>query len=313
MSAAAVRLTTDGAVRVRVSAHDLGTGTYTVLGQIAAEDLGVPVDRVSVSLGSSDLPIGPMSAGSSTTASAGSAVRLACRKARTELLAMARDAAPFAGRDCGPLDIVGGRIVAADGASLALNALVAELVNGSFEATAQFTPRQLGSDQVASALDGRLAQAGPFSDTHTMFSFGAQFAEVRVDPLTHRVALGRLVGVFACGRIINPRTARSQLMGGMIWGASHALMEEGVFDRPRTRFANTDLAGYHFAVSADVPDITVEMIHEDDDEVNPLGVKGVGETGVVGMAPAIANAVHHATGIRVRRTPILVDSLLGQD
>jgi len=313
VSAAAVRVTADGTVQVRVSAHDLGTGTYTILGQIAAEDFGVPVNHVSVSLGSSDLPIGPMSAGSSTTASAGSAVRLACRKARAELLAMACDAAPFAGRDCGPLDIVGGRIVASDGAALALDALVARLPNGSFEAAAQFTPRQLSSDQVNSALDGRLAQAGPFSDTHTMFSFGAQFAEVRVDPLTRRVALGRLVGVFACGRIINPRTARSQLMGGMIWGASHALMEEGVFDRSRARFANTDLASYHFAVNADVPDVTVDMIHEDDDEVNLLGVKGVGETGVVGMAPAIANAIHHATGIRARRTPILVDALLEQD
>lgn len=312
-SAAAVRVTADGLVQVRVGAHDLGTGTYTILAQIAAADLGVLADSVTVLLGSSDLPIGPMSAGSSTTASAGSAVRLACRKARTALLSIARSAVPFAGRDCGQLDIVGGRITGADGASMALGALVAGLPEGTFQVMDQFVPHELSESQVKCALDGRLAQAGPFSDTHTMFSFGAQFAEVRVDPLTRRVALGRLVGVFACGRIINPRTARSQLMGGMIWGASHALMEEGVFDRRRAQFANNDLAGYHFAVNADVPHVTVEMIHEDDDVVNPLGVKGVGETGVVGMAPAIANAIHHATGIRVRRTPILIDSLLEKD
>jgi xanthine dehydrogenase YagR molybdenum-binding subunit len=312
-SAASVRVTADGGVQVRVGAHDLGTGTYTVLSQIAAEDLGIPVARVSVSLGSSDLPIGPMSAGSSTTASAGSAVRLACRKARAELLAMARDVAPFAGRDCGRLEIADGSILGADGSTLALNALVAGLPGGAFEVVDQYAPRELSEDQVRSALDGRLAQAGPFGDTHTMFSFGAQFAEVQVDPLTLHVTLGRLVGVFACGRIINPRTARNQLAGGMIWGAGHALMEEGVFDRRRARFANNDLDGYHFAVNADVSKVVVEMIDEDDDVVNPLGAKGVGETGVVGMAPAIANAIHHATGVRVRRTPILVDSLLEQD
>ena len=279
-SDASVRVTAEGA-EVRIGAHDLGTGAYTVLRQIAADALEVPIDRVRVLLGSSDLPIGPMASGSSTTASAGSAVHIVCRKAR-ELLGETGD--PLAAAD--------------------------QLPDGMLETTARFAPRALKPDQVESAMKGRLALTEPFSDTHTMFSFGAQFAEVRVDPLTYRVTLGRLVGVFACGRIINPRTACSNLIGGMIWGAGHALMEEGLFDHARARFANTDLGSYHFAANADVPDILAETIDELDEVVNPLGVKGVGEIGVIGVAPAIASAIHHATGIRLRRTPFLIDQLL---
>ena len=119
-----------------------------------------------------------------------------------------------------------------------------------------------------------------------------------------------MVGVFACGRIINPRTARSNLAGGMVWGASFALLEESQVDRPRARFANTDLAGYHISTNADIGEVVVETIHEDDSVVNPIGAKAVGEIGIVGMNAAIANAVYHATGVRVRKTPILVEDLL---
>lgn len=309
-SQASLRLTADGRAEIGVSATDLGTGAYTILRQIAAEDLGLPVGSVIVKLGSSDLPVGPMAAGSSTTASAGSAVRLAARTARRTLLAAAVRSGPLKGSDPASLGIANGDVVAPDGRRVTVATLVRAMPNAVLQEKVEWAPRELDQKKVRDSLGGKLGQAGPFGDTHTMFSFGAQFAEVCVDPLTRRVTLARLVGTFAAGRIINPRTAHSQLMGGMIWGASHGLMEEAVVDIPRARFANTDLGGYHFATNADIRDVVVEMLHEEDKEVNLLGAKGVGELGVIGVAPAIANAVHHATGVRVRKTPILIDDVI---
>jgi xanthine dehydrogenase YagR molybdenum-binding subunit len=142
-------------------------------------------------------------------------------------------------------------------------------------------------------------------------SFGAQFAEVRVDSLTGEVRVPRLLGVFAAGRIVNPTTARSQFIGGMTMGLSMALHEESVLDREFGDYLNHDLAQYHFAACADVVDIDAAWVEEVDDRVNPVGVKGIGEIGIVGTAAAIANAVHHATGIRIRDLPITLDRLLG--
>jgi xanthine dehydrogenase YagR molybdenum-binding subunit len=165
---------------------------------------------------------------------------------------------------------------------------------------------------MAAGLGGGMAFAGPVTKTHTSFSFGAQFAEVHVDPLLRTIRVARMVGVFACGRIMNARTARSNLAGGMIWGASFALLEESRVDRARARFTNTDLAGYHISTNADIGDVVVETIDETDSVINAIGAKAVGEVGIVGMPAAIANAVYHATGIRVRKTPILVEDLLGE-
>ncbi len=159
-------------------------------------------------------------------------------------------------------------------------------------------------------LAGGMAFSEVAGEKYASYSFGAQFAEVHVDPLLRTVRVARMVGVFGCGRIINPRTARSNLIGGMIWGASFALLEETQIDRPRARMANTDLAGYHFSTNADIGEVICETVDEDDRVVNPIGAKGVGEIGIVGMPAAIANAVFHATGTRVRKTPILVEDLL---
>ena len=275
-AAARVRLFPDGRARVAIGAHELGQGVTNVLAQIAAARLGLPADRVMVDVGDSDLPVGPMAGGSSTTASAGSAVDAACRL----VLARARDGA--AGR----------------------------APDGAVEATAAWCPEGLDEAAMQDAMTGARIKTGPFSATHAMFSFGAHFVEVRVEPLTNRISLGRMVGVFDCGKIINPRTAHGNLAGGMIWGASHALMEQTVVDHAQGRFANTDLGSYHFAVHADIGDVVVETIEIEDRAVNPLGVKSVGEIGVVGIGAAIANAVHHATGVRVRKMPILLDDLV---
>ncbi len=279
-SRARVRLTTGGRAEVLVAAHDMGTGAYTVLAQIAAQELGLPVTGVTVRLGDSGLPAGPMSAGSMTTGSAGSAVRAAARAVRDRL--------PATGT-------------------------VADPPGGVLEAEAAWAPPELDAEAARRGLDAEargFAQAGAVSATHAMFSHGAQFVEVLVDPGTRRIRLGRMVGVFACGRIINPRTVRSQLAGGMIWGAGHALLEETQVDPALARFTNTDLGGYHIACNADIGEVTVETVDETDEVVNPLGAKGVGEIGVVGTAAAVANAVRHATGIRVRELPVLVDDVL---
>ena len=311
-AAAHVALTADGLLRVRTSAHDVGTGAYTILGQVAADVLGVADEQVRVELGDSNLPSGPMSGGSVTTGSAGSAVHMAAMALREKLLAVATaGTGPFAGRDPAALQFAGGHVVGADGAAHSLADVLKASPAGSLEAGAEWKPDTMDAGKMQYGLLGGFAIEGPVTATHAIYSFGAQFAEVRIDPLLRTIRVARMVGAFACGRIINPRTARSNLAGGMVWGASFALLEETKVDRPRARFANQDLAGYHISSCADIGDVTVEMVDETDTVVNAIGAKAVGEIGIVGMPAAIANAVYHATGIRVRKTPILIEDLLG--
>ena len=167
----------------------------------------------------------------------------------------------------------------------------------------------MDDEKAKGGLDGSMAMTGPVSDVSS-FSFGAQFAEVHVDPILRTIRVARMVGVFACGTIVNERTAHSNLAGGMVWGAGFALLEQSKIDGPQAKFANADLAGYHIATSADIGDVVVETIPETDTAVNLIGAKAVGEIGIVGMPAAIANAVYNATGIRVRKTPILIEDLL---
>ena len=217
---------------------------------------------------------------------------------------------PFAGRDPAALQFAGGYVVGADGAAHSLADLLKASPAGSLDASAEWKPDTMPADKAQYGLLGGFAIEGPITKTHAIYSFGAQFAEVRVDPLLRTVRVARMVGAFACGRVINPRTARSNLMGGMIWGASFALLEETQVDRPRARFANQDLASYHISTCADIGEVTAEIVDETDTVVNAIGAKAVGEIGIVGMPAAIANAVYHATGIRVRKTPILIEDLL---
>ncbi len=303
-SSARVRLSADGTCVVYCGAHDLGTGAYTVLGQVAADVLGVPDELVRVHLGDSTLPSGPVAGGSITTGSSGAAVHMAALAVRDRLLAAAGDGNPAG------WSLAGGQVIGPDGHGRPVAEVVGAVTGGVIEETADWKPDSLSDDQMRAGLAGGMAFSGPTTEKYASYSFGAQFAEVHVDPLLRTVRVARMVGVFACGRIINPRTARSNLAGGMVWGASFALLEESQVDRPRARFANTDLAGYHISTNADIGEVVVETIHEDDLVVNPIGAKAVGEIGIVGMNAAIANAVYHATGVRVRKTPILVEDLL---
>ncbi|KOG62469.1 xanthine dehydrogenase [Streptomyces griseoflavus] len=252
-SVAAVEYMGEGRYRVDIAAADLGTGAWTVLAQIAADRLDVPLDAVELRLGDTALPKATVAGGSSGTAMWGSAIVAAARTFRKRH-----------GHDPSPGD----------------------------HAQAE-TP------------------GNPHAERFAMHAFGAQFVEVRVDADTGEIRVPRLLGVFAAGRIINPRTARSQLIGGMTMGLSMALHEETVTDPRYGLLVNHDLANYHVTANADVHRIEAHWIDEDDPYVNPLGIKGIGEIGITGTAAAVVNAVHHATGVRVREVPVMLDKVVG--
>ncbi len=282
---ARVTLRADGSARVDVAGQDSGQGTYTAMGQIAARELAIDPQRVQVILGDSKLPAGPGSSNSLATASLGSAVKLAADNIRTRL---------------------GLEGFTSDGRAKAFARLgVSEISElGEFMPPGKkpevFDMLRKGQVPFANQARGDESKGGK----PLMFAFGAEFVEVRVHRLTREIRVPRMTGAFAAGRIVNPRTARSQYMGAMIWGMASALLEATDVDEKRGRYVNTSLGEYLIAVNADVPQIDVIMVPEEDTEVNPLGVKGIGELGIVGTAAAIANAVHHATGKRIRDLPI---------
>lgn len=247
----------DGGYLVEVNATDIGTGARTVLAQVAADALGVPLDSVSIAIGHTGLPAAPLAGGSSGTASWGWAVHDACA-ALTARLERHRGALPDEGLSA-------------------------------------------SADTTQSAK-----QKSPYA----RHAFGAHFAEVRVDTVTGEVRVRRLLGVFAAGRILNPRTARSQFKGGMVMGIGMALTEHSTVDTAFGDFAERDLAGYHVPAHADVPVLEAHWIDEHDKHLNPMGSKGIGEIGIVGTAAAIGNAVSHATGRRLRELPLTPDRVL---
>ena len=288
---ARVTLTANGDAVVEVAGQDSGQGTYTVLGQIAARELQIAPQRVRVIMGDSGLPAGPASSNSLGTASLGSAVKLATDKIRARLGNAMPDgttrAAAFARRDVTEITELGEFLPFGK---------KPEVLDKLRKGQVPFANQARGDE----SKDGK----------PLMFAFGAEFVEVRVHRLTREIRVPRMTGAFAAGRIVNPRTARSQYMGAMIWGMSSALLEATEVDEKRGRYVNNNLGEYLMAVNADVPEIDVIMVPEEDHEVNPLGVKGIGELGIVGTAAAVANAVYHATGKRIRDLPIVMDKLL---
>jgi len=279
-SAARVRLDRSGAVTVETDMTDIGTGSYTILAQTAAEMLGVDIDRVTVRLGDSDYPDGAGSGGQFGAASSTAGVYAACVKLREKI-------AQQLGFSSANVEFVGGR-VRADGASRPLRDAVE---NGEL----------IGEDTMEYGdLDKRYAQQ----------TFAAHYVEVGVDADTGEIRIRRMLAVCAAGRIINPLAARSQIIGGMTMGAGAALMEELVVDKRAGFFVNHDLAGYEVPVHADIPHQDVIFLDEVDPTAGPLKAKGVGELGISGVPAAIANAVYNATGIRVREYPITLDKLL---
>jgi xanthine dehydrogenase YagR molybdenum-binding subunit len=309
---ARVRLLPNGQVRVQTAAHEIGNGVYTVLAQLAAERLGVPLSSVTVEVGDSMLPPAPVAGGSNTTASTCSAVLKACDAIRDKLFhaASAANDGPLAGRSPSEFSMTDGRAVAPDGAAEKLDDVFKRAGVSAIEEYAEYVPPGVKPEAIGQLYGGRSTQTGGPEGKYVMYGLGAEFVEVRIHPLTREIRVPRIVGAFAAGRIMNTRTARSQYMGGMIWGISSALHEATEIDRKRARYVNDNLADYLVPVNADIEQLEVILVPEEDDKVNPAGVKGIGEVANVGTAAAIANAVYHATGQRVRELPIRLEKLL---
>jgi xanthine dehydrogenase YagR molybdenum-binding subunit len=294
-SSAVARMRPDGTALVQAGTQDIGTGTYTIMTQIAADALAMPVEHVRFDLGDTTFPETPGSGGSQTASSTGSAVKMACLELRRRLARSAVNDArsPLYGLGEGALDAANG-------------ALVSSADPAKRDPYAAIVGRSGGAEVSAEVHTEEKADRKEYA-TH---SFGADFVEVHVDPDLGTVRVARVVGAFAAGKILNAKTARSQLIGGIVWGIGMALEENTVRDARTARVVTRDLADYHVPVNADVPAIDVLSIDEEDPHVNEIGAKGIGEIGITGIGAAIANAVFHATGRRVRDLPISLDKLL---
>lgn len=294
-TSARVRLHADGTAAVEVAASDMGPGTYTSMTQVAAETLGIPVEQVRVSIGRSDFPPAPPHGGSMTMASVGSAIRSACLAARDEVTrrAIADQRSPVFGAALEGVEWIGGNV------------------------------RRLGDASAGQPYRDILASSGQPIEVHasndrdpeaaqrySMHSFGAVFAEVTIDPDVGTIRVRRALGAYGAGRIVNPLLASSQCTGGMIGGIGMALMEQTALDARDGRPVNAHMADYLIPVNLDIGQLEALFVDEYDPHVNTLGVKGLGEIALVGMAPAIANAIHHATGKRVRHLPIRIEDVL---
>ncbi|TPK49715.1 xanthine dehydrogenase family protein molybdopterin-binding subunit [Mesorhizobium sp. B2-5-4] len=310
--AARVRLTADGQVRVQCGSHEIGTGVRTIAGQMAAERLGIGMDKISVEMGDSALPPAPVSGGSISTASVCSAVLKACDAVRAKLFAAAvAGDGPLAGSGNAKLEMEQEKIVASGGKSAKLSDVFKAMQIGAIEEYAEFAPKGSTPEALKKLYAGQAEFHGGDQDKDSVkYAFGAEFVEVRVNSYTREIRVPRVVGAFAAGRIMNTRTARSQLMGGMIWGIGQALHEATEIDRRNARYVNRDLQDYLVPVNADIKQVDVILVPEVDLDVNPAGVKGLGELGNVGTAAAVASAVYHATGKRIRDLPIRIDDLI---
>lgn len=289
-------LTADGKLTISSGSADIGTGTYTIMSQIAAETLGLPLADVTTKLGDTDFPLAFIEGGSATAGSLGSSVQEACLNVKEKLFQLARKLAssPFAQAKLADIELAEGtlRLIDSPAVALPITEIMARSKTATLEDTSTGLPHFMESRKFA-------------QNVHS-----AVFVEVAVDEDLGTVKVTRVVSAVAAGRILNPRTARNQILGGIVWGISMALLEDAVRDHTLGRFLNHNLAEYHIPVNADIHDLDVIFVEEHDAIVNPLGVKGVGEIGLIGVAAAVANAVYHATGRRVRELPITLDKLL---
>jgi xanthine dehydrogenase YagR molybdenum-binding subunit len=302
----------DARVAVQTSSQEIGTGIRTVAAQMAAERLGLEISAIEVEMGDSALPPAPVSGGSISTASVCSTVMKGCDAIRRRVFQAASSdrGGPFAGRNADDLDLKSGAVVAPDGTSVPLRDVLGRNGFGVIEEYAEWAPEGTPPDGIQKLYRGQNAFKSGSGGDKLSFAFGAEFVEVRINTYTREIRVPRIVGAFAAGRIMNPRTARSQLMGGLIWGIGSALHEATEIDPRAARIVNRDLADYLVAVNADVGDVEVILVPEEDSEVNPAGIKGLGELGNVGTNAAVANAVYHATGHRIRDLPIRLEKLI---
>lgn len=294
-ASATITLNADGTARVRTAATDIGPGTYTVVTMIAAEYLGLTPERVQVELGESRFPQAPSQGGSTMTASVGTAVMGAAQAIGARLLAAANEApgSPLAAATAADVEMLDGRLRLKADPSRSVS--IADVM------------RRAGMRELTETFSSR---PSPERQKYATLAHGAQFVEVKVDPDLGTVRVTRVIEVTACGKIINPKASHSQEIGGVVWGIGMALQEATEIDHRYGRIMNPNLQHYHVPVNADIHAIETLFVEEEDTVVNPLGVKGMGELGMVGIPAAIANAVYHATGKRIRELPITPDKLL---
>jgi xanthine dehydrogenase YagR molybdenum-binding subunit len=286
-------LTANGHAEVSCATSDIGTGTYTIMAQVAADMLGLPLDNITIKLGDSTLPLAAVEGGSWTAASVSHAIAKTADEVRKELLRLAKMVpdSPLAASRLEDVALVDGKIVSKKENNRAVS--IADAM------------RHGGRDRIVQEITTDFKNDTSYArNTHS-----AIFAEVKVDEQLGVIRVTRIVNAVAAGRILNTKTAHSQIMGSVVWGIGMALHEETLVDHNFGRVMNANIAEYHVPVNADVHDIEVIFVDEPDEIVNPLGIKGVGEIGIVGTAAAIANAIYHATGKRVRDLPITLDKL----
>jgi len=311
---AAVRVTlmADGHAEVAIAGHEIGTGAYTTVAIVAARALGLQPEQVTVRMGDSDLPPIMIAGGSNNAASASLVVAKACEQIRARLAeaAVSSHDGVLRGLDPKTLRLIDGGLTADTGAREPLSKAVGR-TGQRLEVYAENVPEGLPPTAAADLMKGKTAMLGGSSRKDVAaFAFGAHFVELRVHNRTREVRVQRVVSAFAAGTIVNASAAHSQFMGGAIWGLSSALHEATEIDPVSARYVNDNLADYLVPVNADVPDIEILIVPEYDERVNPLGIKGIGEIGIVGMNAAVANAVYNATGKRIRDLPIRAEKLL---
>jgi xanthine dehydrogenase YagR molybdenum-binding subunit len=297
-AAASIQLRDDGTCRVASATQDIGTGTYTVLAQLASVRTGVPLDKIEVELGDTSLPAGPLSGGSIATASVVNAVLSAADQAigSLKMVAVSTPGSPFASHSPDDLAVDNGRIfIKAEGPSKGtpfadiLRRANLRLVSGNGQSPATFgNPKPKFSTQ----------------------SFGCHFAEVTWQPEIARLRVSRVVTVIDAGKIINTLAGRNQIQGAVVMGVGMALLERTEYDPQNGAPINSSMADYIVAVNADAPAIDVHFLDYPDKELNEVGARGIGEIGLAGIAAAITDAVHHATGVRVRELPVKIENLL---
>ena len=291
--AARIVLTANGHAEVSCAASDIGTGTYTIMAQVAADTLGLPLENITIKLGDSTLPQAPVEGGSWMAASASHAVATTAKEVRNELLALvkAMKGSPLAGTKPEDVVLADGKVISKRDAARAVS-IADAMRHGAID-----------------RIEKETTNSFPDDSSHARNTHSAVFVEVKVDEQLSVIRVTRVVSAIAAGRILNTRTAHSQIMGSVVGGIGMALHEETLYDHRFGRIMNANIAEYHVPVNADVQDIKVIFVDEPDEIINPLGIKGLGEIGIVGVAAAIANAVYHATGKRVRDLPITLDKL----
>ena len=289
-------LRADGKLIVSSATADIGTGTYTIMSQIAADCMGMSIDNVEFCLGDSDLPFAPVQGGSFTAATIGMAVQAACIGLQGRMFKQAKKIWPelFQKINLEDLEFTGGALRLKG--KLEISVLLSDIVASTSEK--EMKSRNTGFPNV-------LKQRKYNRSAHS-----AVFVEVEVDEELGLVKVSRIVSAIAAGKIINPKTARSQILGGMVWGISKALHEESIMDHRIGKIMNSNLGEYHIPVNADIHDLEVIFVPEEDSIVNNLQIKGIGEIGIVGVPPAIANAIFHATGKRIYDLPVTLDKVM---